>query len=315
MTHLLAPRVASWRLAAACVLRRLPAIYMYKFSPMRKTASARRARAAGLHAGVRRRVERRALTSRQHSMLAGLLSALSLAAAWTVRNGGVAVSGSGAERVPFAELHAPVELYEDQSLDVSFSLPVDFQPTYVALRLLDPRTARERLVLAKSRRGAVKAVVPHALLADGMLDTLLRVHVLASGNGVPPLEQALFEATAYGSSARAAAPPPPPQYTFARQPEIFYTYRAPPRHASVLAASAFVAVIDSAFAYLLLSWAAFARSLRSVLPTKRAQLTTLALVVGIEAVFLLYFLYMSIFSVITALSVLLPLLFVAAAKL
>lgn len=243
-----------------------------------------------------------------------LLFLLNLTTAWVIDQGGVAIVGSGEERLPFKSIREPVDLYESQSLDVAFTIPPDLHPLYVALRLLSPKTQEEYLLLAKTHKNSAKAVFHYSSIPTTMLDQVLRVHVIASGNEVDPIEHSLFELVAYSNSDTKKAEDKTAMYGFSHLPEIIYTYNSAPRHASMLVASFFVAIIDSAFALLLLTWTSLARTLKSVVPTKRSQITTLIVIFGVEIVFLLYFLYMSIFSVVTALSILLPLLFVAAAR-
>ena len=248
--------------------------------------------------------------------LSSLLLVLNVAAAWVLQKGSVAVSGADTEKVPFSQIDGPVELFDEQSLDVTFTIPEEYHPRYVAMRIVATETKEDKIYLAKSRHSGSKISVPYKVIPSSMYDTPLKVYILASGNETPPLEQALFNLNVYSNSDSKKTAPEPKHSALQTGglPEIYYTYPQPPSHASVTIASAIIGLIDASFAILLIKWATFAKKCKQLFPSETSQFTTLVTVFAIEAVFLLYFLFMSIFSVITALSVLLPVFFIAANK-
>lgn len=246
------------------------------------------------------------------------------AAAWTVENGAVAVTGSGdvVDQVPLEKLDGPVELFTGRSLDIGFKILGSPLPHQIAVRLgfsdesEDRQSdAAERIAFAKMRGNSAKVVVPFKSIPSVMLNQPLKATLLLSGNSGTATSKELFDLFVHAEhnsvpTSRAVRSSP----TLQRQPDIEYTFPAPPRQVSPFFAVVFIAAIDVLFAALLMAWNSTLKVDPSLAVNNVFRIASLAVILCIELAFVGYYVSWSIFRLLSATAVLLPLLYLTVSR-
>lgn len=238
-------------------------------------------------------------------MLARLFLFTTVCLAWTIEKGKVAVGGSGdqGEAVSFDEA-SEVWLPSSKTLDIRWSFTGGDHPLQAEVSLESPKGSKQ--YPAKIRKSTARVTIPASSIPSELLDTDLKVLVLvASYEGTPAVKEA-FTLSVSGKAPTKSKFAEQNDIDMAPQPEIYYQFRPAPRTVSAPVALVFVGGVSVLFAGLLVGWLHAGVKLPCELP--KTALPFLGAVVATEAVFLGYFIKLSVFTTLFYLALLTPVL-------